>query len=192
MARRKGRAVSETVGIAPVQFPSGTILDFSGPVAPQGWLICDGSAISRTDYAALFAVIGTIYGVGDGSTTFNLPDLRGEFRRGLDNMGTPAGARGKDVDGTGRTVGQGQADAMQGHEHYLFANSGGSVALTAGSTAAKQYLVSGDNAYNTVNGSGTATIGDSSTPISDGTNGTPRTASETRPTNLAFPVIIKV
>lgn len=54
--------------------PIGAIAAFGGSIAPTGWLICDGSAISRTTYAALFAVIGTKYGSGDGSTTFNLPD----------------------------------------------------------------------------------------------------------------------
>jgi len=53
--------------------------------APDGWRACSGQAVSRTTYAALFAAIGTEYGVGDGSTTFDLPDLRGEFLRGWDN-----------------------------------------------------------------------------------------------------------
>lgn len=56
--------------------PTGTILPFAGETAPFGYLFCDGSAVSRTDYGALFAVIGTSYGSGDGSTTFNLPDYR--------------------------------------------------------------------------------------------------------------------
>ena len=57
--------------------PVGTILDYAGDTAPMGYLVCDGSAVSRTDYAALFAVIGTTWGSGDGSTTFNIPDFRG-------------------------------------------------------------------------------------------------------------------
>ena len=56
--------------------PIGAILAFGGATAPAGWLLCQGQAISRTTYAALFAVIGTAYGAGDGSTTFNLPDPR--------------------------------------------------------------------------------------------------------------------
>lgn len=55
--------------------PVGTIIPFAGNSVPQGYLLCDGSAISRTTYASLFAVIGTIYGAGDGSTTFNLPNF---------------------------------------------------------------------------------------------------------------------
>lgn len=56
--------------------PSGTIIMYGGSTSPSGWLLADGSAVSRTTYAALFAAIGTTYGVGDGSTTFNLPDFR--------------------------------------------------------------------------------------------------------------------
>lgn len=63
--------------------PTGTITSFGGSSAPTGWLLCDGSAVSRTVYAALFAIIGTAYGVGDGSTTFGLPDLRGRVAVGF-------------------------------------------------------------------------------------------------------------
>jgi microcystin-dependent protein len=67
--------------------PAGTIVDFAGVVAPTGWLFCNGQAISRTGFARLFAVLSTIYGSGDGSTTFNLPDLRGRVIAGADDMG---------------------------------------------------------------------------------------------------------
>jgi microcystin-dependent protein len=73
--------------------PVGSIVDFAGATAPFGWLLCDGSAISRTTYSGLFAVINTIYGAGNGSTTFNLPDCRGRLRAGLDNMGGTAALR---------------------------------------------------------------------------------------------------
>lgn len=70
---------------------TGTVLDFAGNTAPDGWLLCFGQAVSRADYANLFAKIGTTYGAGDGSTTFNLPDSRGRVCAGKDNMGgTPA------------------------------------------------------------------------------------------------------
>ena len=72
--------------------PPGVIWDYAGTTAPTGWLFPDGSAVSRTTYAALFAVLSTTFGVGDGSTTFNLPDLRGRVGVGKDNMGgTTAG-----------------------------------------------------------------------------------------------------
>lgn len=62
---------------------------FFGPESaiPSGWLLCNGAAISRATYADLFGVVGTAFGAGDGSTTFNLPDLRGRFPLGRDNMG---------------------------------------------------------------------------------------------------------
>jgi hypothetical protein len=68
--------------------PIGTVLPFAGTSAPDGWLLCDGSEKSRTTYSKLFAVISTIYGVGDGSTTFNIPDMRGVFPRGQGTNGT--------------------------------------------------------------------------------------------------------
>lgn len=75
-----------------VSAPAGTIEAFAGTTAPTGWLLCGGQAISRTTYANLFTIIGTTYGVGDGSTTFNIPDLRGRTVAGLDNInGTDAG-----------------------------------------------------------------------------------------------------
>jgi len=64
--------------------PPGVVAPYAGSAAPEGWLLCDGSAVSRTTYAGLFAVIGTTYGSGDGSTTFNLPDLRGRVPVGRD------------------------------------------------------------------------------------------------------------
>jgi microcystin-dependent protein len=67
--------------------PTGTVLDFAGSSAPTGFLLCFGQAVSRTTYAALFTAISTTYGVGDGSTTFNLPDVRGRLVAGKDDMG---------------------------------------------------------------------------------------------------------
>ncbi|HGH6718284.1 TPA: phage tail protein [Neisseria meningitidis] len=84
--------------------PSGAVLYFAGRTAPAGWLKANGAAVSRTTYAALFAAIGTTYGAGDGSTTFNLPDLRGEFMRGWDD--------GRGID-RGRAFGSAQGDAIR-------------------------------------------------------------------------------
>lgn len=66
----------------------GAVVAFAGRTTPQGWLLCDGSAVSRTDYAALYAVIGTTYGAGNGSTTFNLPNLVDKFIEGSATAGT--------------------------------------------------------------------------------------------------------
>jgi len=79
--------------------PSGTLVDFAGTAAPSGWLVCDGSAISRTTYAALFAVIGTTWGAGDGSTTFNIPALSRKTTVGSGGVGT--GVLGNAVGNTG-------------------------------------------------------------------------------------------
>ena len=73
--------------------PSGIVLPFAGGTAPTGWLLCGGQAVSRTTYSALFAAIGTAYGAGDGSTTFNVPDLRGTAIIGKDDMGGTAANR---------------------------------------------------------------------------------------------------
>lgn len=62
--------------------PAGIVMTYGGATAPQGWLLCDGAAVSRSAYATLFGVIGTTYGAGDGSTTFNLPDLSGRVAIG--------------------------------------------------------------------------------------------------------------
>jgi microcystin-dependent protein len=67
--------------------PTGTVLDYAGATEPTGFLFCYGQAISRATYAALFAVLGTTYGSGDGTTTFNVPDLRGRVIAGQDDMG---------------------------------------------------------------------------------------------------------
>lgn len=72
----------------PPAWPTGSIVAYSGEIAPGGWLICDGSPVSRITYASLFNVIGTKWGVGNGSTTFNLPDFRGRVPVGSDTMGT--------------------------------------------------------------------------------------------------------
>ena len=82
-----------TVASNPVMCPTGMVSPFAGSTAPNGWLLCFGQAVSRSTYAGLFAVIGTTYGAGDGSTTFALPDLRGRAVAGLDNMGGSAASR---------------------------------------------------------------------------------------------------
>lgn len=87
---------------------AGQVTTFARNTAPTGYLKANGAAISRTTYAALFAAIGTTFGAGDGSTTFNVPDLRAEFIRGWDD--------GRGID-TGRVFGSAQGFAMQAHTH---------------------------------------------------------------------------
>lgn len=88
--------------------PAGLVAHFARSTAPAGWLKANGAAVSRTAYADLFAVIGTMFGAGDGFATFNLPDLRGEFIRGWDN--------GRGVDG-GRALGSWQDSNNKSHTH---------------------------------------------------------------------------
>jgi hypothetical protein len=85
---------------AVVAMPVGGMADWAGSGDPVDlhWLLCDGRAVNRVEYSDLFGAIGTTYGVGDGSTTFNLPDLRGRASVGPDNMGTAAGAAGSHRD----------------------------------------------------------------------------------------------
>lgn len=94
--------------------PAGAVTAFAGASAPSGWLLCNGAAVSRTSYAALFAVCGTTYGAGDGSTTFNLPNLKSRVPVGLD-AATPA------FDALGETGGEAAhtltAEEIAAHSH---------------------------------------------------------------------------
>lgn len=99
--------------------PPGAVQAFARSTPPTGWLRCNGAAVSRTTFNTLFAALGTTFGVGDGSSTFNLPDLRGEFIRGLDD--------GRGVD-AGRLLGSAQSDAFKSHTHSLpLSNDSGSI-----------------------------------------------------------------
>ena len=103
-------AVASAVGV-----PTGTIAQYAGSSAPADWLMADGSAVSRTTYAALFTAISTAYGAGDGSTTFNLPDLRGRTAVGL---GTHA-----DVSALGNNDGVAVANRRPKHNHTASTNA---------------------------------------------------------------------
>ena len=95
--------------------PTGAVFYFAASTAPTGFLKANRAAVSRTTYAALFAITGTTYGAGDGTTTFNVPDLRGEFIRGWDD------ARGVDAS---RAFGSAQADEFKSHTHGNVFSSG--------------------------------------------------------------------
>jgi microcystin-dependent protein len=85
-------------GTAYAQVPTGVIMAWTTNTAPTGWLLCDGSAVSRTTYSTLFTLISTTYGSGDGSTTFNVPDLKGRVILGQDDMGGVSANRVTDTD----------------------------------------------------------------------------------------------
>lgn len=126
--------------------PIGAVTDFAGTVAPENWILCYGQAISRTTYSSLFAVTGTAYGSGDGSTTFNVPDFRGRVGAGKDDMGGVSASRITGVSGlSGTTLGSGGGtqfvtlDISQIPNH----NHGGSTAFDGahGHTFQQQTLV---------------------------------------------------
>tara|TARA_Y100000114_G_scaffold112004_1_gene105783 strand:+ start:281 stop:1246 length:966 start_codon:yes stop_codon:yes gene_type:complete len=115
--------------------PVGTILTFGASTPPSGFLECNGSAISRSTYASLFSILSTTHGTGDGSSTFNLPDLRGQFVRGWDNS---AG-----VDAS-RTFGSTQTDQNKNHTHTTDSTSlTGSVSHLSGSLHANPGTATG-------------------------------------------------
>lgn len=143
---------------------------FTMEYVPLGYLLCNGQAVSRTKYSDLFSYIGTTYGVGNGSTTFNLPDLRGQFIRGLDN--------GASVD-PGRTIGSAQMDSFKTHQHIVPRDNRTPAALdTTGA---------GSESGGTPDNTGTSSGGyDFKTLVSSDGGGT-----ETRPKNVALQFCIK-
>jgi microcystin-dependent protein len=90
---------SEIVPPSPAAVPTGAVLPYAGTSAPTGYLLCQGQAVDRVVYAALFSVLGTTYGAGDGSTTFNVPDLQQRFP-----LGKAAAGTGSTLGGTGGTI----------------------------------------------------------------------------------------
>lgn len=92
-AAANGYVAPDATSTSTSYVPTGSVTAYAGTAAPTGWLICDGAAVSRSTYAALFAVLGTAYGSGNGTTTFNLPDLRGRAVFGKDDMGGTAASR---------------------------------------------------------------------------------------------------
>lgn len=118
-AKMAAGSVVAHLGYTPVDqsFEVGRVCFYARNTAPTGYLKANGAAVSRTTYAALFASIGTTFGVGDGSSTFNLPDMRGYFPRGWDD--------GAGID-SGRTFGSSQADDFKSHTHYISGFGNGS------------------------------------------------------------------
>ena len=181
--------------------PSGSVFCMAVATVPSGYLECNGAAVSRTTYAALFAIIGTNYGTGNGSSTFNLPDLRGEFVRGFDN------GRGAD---SGRSIASSQGASNASHNHSIsLSGTTSTKSLTgnvrkisetfagAGTTSGVFSKMSNQDAPLTPGGPDSSPTGgfqmDAShnhTFSASGTSGSQ--GSEARPRNVAMMYIIKV
>ena len=150
--------------------PPGLVSPYAGSSAPTGYLLCNGAAVSRTTYADLFAVIGTTHGVGDGSTTFNIPDLVGYFVRGLDVSGA--------VDADSRTLGSTQQDGVIKHYHNV-------PVATYGESSLGQNVQRGSAAEQDI-----TNVNKSTGPYDIGDNSYIG-ITETRPKNVALNYIIK-
>ena len=154
--------------------PTASVFALATSTVPSGYLECDGAAVSRTTYADLFSAIGTTYGSGNGASTFNVPDLRGEFIRGWDN--------GRGVDSS-RTLGSTQSDENKSHNHTI---------TDPGHNHQVNINVyqqgSGPNASTDMaNRAGNTTSSTSTTGISLAASG----GTESRPRNVAMMYVIK-
>lgn len=175
--RQKGEDIRGATDATPV----GVVLPFAGNVAPGGYLLCDGQAVSRETYSTLFSVIGITFGSGNGSTTFNVPDLRGEFIRGLD------GGRGVD---SGRVLGSAQGSANLSHAHTGSASQVGNHShdMQYGASLHVAYSGSWENAQSYSNADATTgQAGAHTHTISLNNSG----GTEARPRNIALNHIIK-
>ena len=169
-----GVAATDAASVGQVNnsVPAGAVFALASTTIPNGYLLCDGQAVSRTTYARLFAAIQTLHGIGDGTTSFNVPDYRGYFLRGLTS--DPA----IDPDGASRGIGSTQIDAFQSHKHrFRFMTEDGSGGTERGvADDSSQFLNRNDMV---------------DIPIEHTDYGAVRTAKETRPRNKAVHFIIK-
>jgi microcystin-dependent protein len=200
-------ALDQRLATLEALLPAGTIIAFGGPAgaavvdagagggAPAGWLLCDGSAVSRTTYATLFGAIGINFGGGDGIATFNLPDLRGRFLRGADRgagRDPNAAARVASNPGgpLGDAVGTLQADQFASHQHAL--NDPGhahSSPTTNGVAGTRELPGATSSGFDYVDSGGaSAPVSTSTTGITEALAG----GGETRPKNVAVNYIIKL
>ena len=182
--------------------PSGAVFCMAVATILSGYLECNGQTVNRTSYAALFAVIGTQYGAGNGSTTFEVPDLRGEFIRGFDN--------GKGTD-SGRSIGTAQAAAFGQHQHSVDLTTSNKSLTGSVQAISQSYRIDGTasgvfskasnrNARLFGNSGGEAQCGgfdmdashDHTVTGNTGNQGSTSNSNETRPRNIAMMYIIKV
>jgi|TARA_A100001515_G_scaffold110324_1_gene91268 microcystin-dependent protein len=178
--------------------PSGSVFCMAVATVPSGYLECNGAAVSRTTYSVLFAVIGTAYGTGNGSSTFNLPDLRGEFVRGFDN--------GKGTD-SGRSIATSQGSQNAQHNHSASATSTAGAHSHSLNYQRKHVEDTGTAAITDIRREGGDGDGGSQTFTNDTTSGFMNNATvsvstsvsignqggnESRPRNVAMMYVIKI
>ena len=156
--------------------PAGAIMAFAMNGAPTGWLEANGSAVSRTTYATLFAAIGTTYGSGDGSTTFNLPNLNGAFIRGNGSQTINGVAY------TSGSFGTPQQDSLQN----ITGTAGRFDSAFSGTTSSGAFTIS--TSTHTTGGGGAGTY----STVSFDASRVARTSTETRPVNIAMLYCIKI
>ena len=177
-----------SAGVPITGVPIGTVLDYAGATAPSLFLLCFGQAISRATYSVLFALVGTTYGVGDGVTTFNIPDLRGIIVAGKDDMGGVAASRITVAGGNFNAAVLGATGGLQNHtmvaadlvgHTHTYSNTTGSDGahthtvgtnnpLAVGSGASANLIPGGANNYATTTSDGTHTHTSSGTTVSTG------------------------
>lgn len=198
------------IGTTPSSVSVGVVMAWPMSTVPTGWLECDGSAISRTTYADLFGVVGTSYGPGNGTTTFNLPNYKDQFLRGFDASGTDAASRTDRGDGTtGASVGtkqsydtkqhthtfSGSALAAHGHPYRIGPDSvdtsktsgGLGLSSTGGNTGTNQSSYTGTPDSDPAHQIGGASAG---TPAGTNSNYPASGGNETRPKNVTVKWII--
>ena len=160
--------------------PAGSVFTFASTTVPSGYLECNGAAVSRSTYATLFAAISTTFGVGDGSSTFNLPDLRGQFVRGWANNATGTGD-------DGRSFASSQSDQNKTHGHTASVTDPGHRHVTKG------HGTQDDGGSNLT---GSTSGGTSSTSMNDANTGISVSVAsdggaEVRVKNIALMYVIK-
>lgn len=145
------------IGLAPGgdTTPAGTVSAYLGTSAPAGWLLCNGSAVSRTTYATLYAVIGSRYGNGDGSSTFNLPDFRGKFISGAADTATLSGTS---AGANSHTHTNSSTGGSGGHSHSLTISASSGSAGSHTHTTNAQALTSGSGGSHNHGGATTANL----------------------------------
>lgn len=179
MALKNGRQSADlrTILVGSV-IPPGTIAPFGGGTVPAGWMLCDGTAISRTTYSALFAAVSTTYGIGDGASTFNLPNAQGVFLRGAGSQTissvTYSATRGsKQNDSLQNITGQGPESRAYG---YNVGEVSGAIGI-----------------FNSAgNAPGTGSSGSQLKTWNFDASRVARTSTETRPANIGVNYIIKL